>query len=42
MKRGHTAIELDDMGQITRLTVVYDSSLFSDSVYGSLVALAAE
>jgi hypothetical protein len=42
MRRGHTAIELDDAGQITRLTVVYDSSLFSDDVYDSLVVLSAE
>jgi len=42
MRRGHTAIELDDAGQITRLTVIYDSSLFSDSVYDALVALSAE
>jgi hypothetical protein len=42
MRRGHTAIELDDAGQITRLTVVYDSSLFSDDVCASLVALSAE
>jgi hypothetical protein len=42
MRRGHTAIELDATGQITRLTAVYDSSLLSDGAYTSLVELAAE
>ena len=40
--RGNTALALDAQGKITRLTVVYDSSLFSDVDYKSLVALAAE
>lgn len=42
MRRGHTAIELDDAGQISRLTVIYDSSLLSYTAYQSLVGLAAE
>jgi hypothetical protein len=41
-KRGNTALELDAQGRITRLTVVYDSGLFADDVYRSLVLLAAE
>ena len=41
-RRGNTALALDSQGRITRLTVVYDSSLFSDADYRSLVALAAE
>lgn len=40
--RGNTALELDRSGQITRLTVVYDSSLFADAQYHDLVLLAAE
>ena len=41
-KRGNTALALDAQGRISRLTVVYDSSLFTDADYRSLVALAAE
>jgi hypothetical protein len=41
-RRGNTALELDSAGRITRLTVVYDSSLFSDVDYRELVQLAAE
>ena len=41
-RRGNTALELDAAGQITRLTVVYDSSLFSDADYQGLVQLLAE
>jgi hypothetical protein len=40
--RGNTALALDAQGKITRLTVVYDSSLFSDADYRALVSLAAE
>jgi hypothetical protein len=40
--RGNTALALDAQGKITRLTVVYDSSLFSDADYRGLVSLAAE
>lgn len=40
--RGNTALTLDADGRITRLTVVYDSSLFSDADYRNLVSLAAE
>ena len=42
MKRGNTALSLDKAGKISRLTVVYDSSLFSDPDYQSLVLLSAE
>jgi hypothetical protein len=42
MRRGHTAIELDDAGKISRLTVIYDSSILSYTAYQSLVGLAAE
>jgi hypothetical protein len=42
MRRGHTCIELDEFGKISRLTAVYDSSLLSYQAYLSLVALAAE
>ena len=41
-RRGNTALTLDPQGRITRLTVVYDSSLFSDADYHNLAALAAE
>jgi hypothetical protein len=37
-----TCIELDESGQISRLTAIYDSSLISYQAYLSLVALAAE
>ena len=42
MRRGHTCIELDQAGKISRLTAIYDSSLLSDAAYQSLVGLAAE
>lgn len=42
MRRGHTAIELDDTGLISRLTVIYDSSLLAYPAYQALVGLAAE
>jgi hypothetical protein len=42
MRRGHTALELDDTGLISRLTTIYDSSLLSYPAYQSLVGLAAE
>jgi hypothetical protein len=42
MRRGHIAIELNDGGQISRLTAIYDSSLLSYTAYQSLVGLAAE
>ena len=41
-RRGTTALELDAAGRITRLTVVYDSSLFGDADYQALVQLSAE
>ena len=42
MRRGHTCIELDESGQISRLTAIYDSSLLSYAAYQSLAGLAAE
>jgi hypothetical protein len=42
MRRGHTCIELDQAAKISRLTVIYDSSLLSLAAYRSLVGLAAE
>ena len=42
MKRGNTALALDAQGQITRLTVVYDSSLLSDGDYHAMAQLALE
>ncbi len=42
MRRGHTCLELDTAGQISRLTASYDSSLLSYAAYQSLVGLAAE
>jgi hypothetical protein len=42
MRRGHTSVELDKTGKISRLTAIYDSSLLSDAAYRSLVDLAAE
>ena len=41
-RRGNTAIELDKQGQITRLTVVYDSGLLTDDAYRQLVLLSAD
>ena len=42
MRRGHTCLELDDAGKISRLTAIYDSSLLSYAAYQSLAGLAAE
>jgi hypothetical protein len=42
MRRGHTCVELDQAGQISRLTAVYDSSLLTYAAYQSLAGLAAE
>jgi hypothetical protein len=42
MKRGNTALALDEHGLITRLTVVYDSSLLSDADYRSMAELSLE
>jgi hypothetical protein len=42
MRRGHTCIELDQAGKISRLTSIYDSSLLSNAAYQSLAGLAAE
>jgi limonene-1,2-epoxide hydrolase len=42
MRRGHTCIELNETGQVSRVTAIYDSSLLSYAAYQSLVGLAAE
>ena len=42
MRRGHTCVELDETGKISRLTVIYDASLLSYAAYQSLIGLAAE
>lgn len=42
LRRGHTIIELDRAGQISRLTAIYDSSVLSYPAYQSLVGAAAE
>jgi hypothetical protein len=42
MRRGHTCIELDGTGKISRLTAIYDSSLLSYQAYQALVGKAAE
>ncbi len=42
MKRGDTALALDAQGRITRLTVVYDSSLLSDADYHAMAQLSVE
>jgi len=42
MRRGHTCLELDQAGKISRLTAVYDSSLLSYAAYQSLAGAAAE
>jgi hypothetical protein len=42
MRRGHTCVELDEAGTISRLTAIYDSSLLSYTAYQSLAGLAAE
>jgi hypothetical protein len=42
MRRGHTALEFDRNGEISRVTAVYDAGLLSFADYQALVALAAE
>jgi hypothetical protein len=42
MRRGHTCVELDEAGKISRLSPIYDSSLLSYAAYQSLAGLAAE
>ena len=42
MRRGHTCLDLDDSGKISRLTAIYDSGLLSYAAYQSLAGLAAE
>jgi len=42
MRRGHTCIELDEAGKISRLTAIYDSSLLNNAAYRTLAGLAAE
>lgn len=42
MRRGIIALALDEHGQIMHFTTAYDSSLFDDPTYQTLVLLAAE
>jgi hypothetical protein len=42
LQRGNTAIELDDDGNITRFTTIYDSFQLKDAAYQALVLLGAE
>lgn len=42
MRRGHTCLELDGTGKISRLTTIYDSGLLSYPAYQALVGLSAE
>ncbi|MBS2532141.1 hypothetical protein KGQ20_05090 [Catenulispora sp. NF23] len=42
LRRGHTCIELDNAGKVSRLTVIYDANQLSYPAYQSLVGLAAE
>jgi len=42
LRRGHTCIELDGDGQISRLTAVYDANQLTYPAYQTLVGLAAE
>jgi hypothetical protein len=42
MRRGHTGVELDAAGKVSRVTAIYDSSVLSNAAYQSLVGLAAE
>ena len=42
MRRGHTCVELNEAGKISRLTAIYDSSLLTYTAYQSLAGLAAE
>jgi hypothetical protein len=42
MRRGHTCVELDEAGKISRVIAIYDSSLLSYTAYQSLVGFAAE
>ena len=42
MRRGHTCLELDEAGKISRVTASYDSSLLSYAAYQSLAGAAAE
>ena len=42
MQRGHTGVELDETGKISRVTAIYDSSLLSYTAHLSLAGLVAE
>jgi len=42
VRRGHTCVELNEAGKISRLTAIYDSSLPSYAAYQFLAGLAAE
>jgi len=42
VRRGHTCVQLNEAGKISRLTAIYDSSLLTYTAYQSLAGLAAE
>lgn len=42
IRRGHTCLELDGTGKVSRLTTNYDSSLLTHAAYQSLIGLSAE
>jgi hypothetical protein len=42
VRRGHTCVELNEAGTISRLTAIYDSSLPSYAAYQFLARLAAK
>jgi hypothetical protein len=42
LQRGHTVLELDGAGKVSRLTVIYDAFQFADAAYQSLGLLALE
>jgi hypothetical protein len=42
LRRGHTCIELDGDGKISRLTAIYDANQLTYPAYQALVGLAAE
>jgi SnoaL-like domain len=42
LARGHTVLELDNAGKVSRFTVIYDAFQFPDAAYQSLGLLALE
>jgi hypothetical protein len=42
LRRGHTVLQLDEAGMISRFTVTYDAFQFTDAAYQSLGLLALE